>query len=202
MRFAKSATILLTCLFAATAVHAEKDGKDAKRMQQMLRKLEHDKAQLEREKGEAEARVKETEAKAEEAAKHANARNAALSRQLKAAEEETASLKTALDETSRKLAEQSEARRKAEAEDSRLGGALAVQEKATSACEAKNAELYRYGQEMSARYENKDAIDALLQAEPFTGLKRVEVENLLEEYRDKLDAQKIEPKALPRAAGR
>ncbi len=41
------------------------------------------------------------------------------------------------------------------------------------------------------RFEQKTCGEILAQKEPFTGLKRVEVENLLEEYRDKLDEQKL-----------
>ncbi len=33
--------------------------------------------------------------------------------------------------------------------------------------------------------------DALKQKEPFVGFRQVEIENLLEEYRDRLDAEKI-----------
>jgi hypothetical protein len=32
----------------------------------------------------------------------------------------------------------------------------------------------------------------VLRLEPFTGIKRVGTENVLEEYRDKLDAQKVQ----------
>jgi hypothetical protein len=41
------------------------------------------------------------------------------------------------------------------------------------------------------RFEQKSCNEILVQKEPLFGLKRVEIENLLEEYRDKLDEQKL-----------
>ena len=47
--------------------------------------------------------------------------------------------------------------------------------------------------------QNRGSLGALLEAEPVLGFKRVEIENLLEEYRDKVDAQKIN-RAVPTEA--
>jgi len=57
-------------------------------------------------------------------------------------------------------------------------------------CEAKNLALYEANQELLERYENKGAWEALLQSEPVTGLKQVQIENILEEYRDRLFEQR------------
>ncbi|MFN0040752.1 MAG: hypothetical protein ACKVP2_14670 [Burkholderiales bacterium] len=64
------------------------------------------------------------------------------------------------------------------------------------ACEEKNLALYRVGEELLERYRKKGVMDALKQAEPFTGIEQVRVENLWQEYRDKLDTQKIDKSAL------
>ncbi len=60
-------------------------------------------------------------------------------------------------------------------------------------CEKKNADLYRISVEMMQKYESKGVIAALLQEEPFTGIDKVRVESLLQEYRDKADAAKFTP---------
>jgi hypothetical protein len=44
-------------------------------------------------------------------------------------------------------------------------------------------------------YAAKSCSDSLLQREPFTGIKQVEIENILEEYSYKLDQQKVDTKA-------
>jgi hypothetical protein len=73
----------------------------------------------------------------------------------------------------------------------KLQGELKLSRGETSSCEAKNVALYGYGRDLLAKYEGKGCIDALKAKEPFTQLERVKMENTLEEYRDKLDAQKL-----------
>jgi chromosome segregation ATPase len=58
-------------------------------------------------------------------------------------------------------------------------------------CEDKNAKLYRYNRDILSAAQDRTLWDRLMRAEPFTQLKKVELENLLEEYRDKIDAQQI-----------
>lgn len=55
-------------------------------------------------------------------------------------------------------------------------------------CETKNAELYKLGKEVLDRYANRGSLSGV---EPFTRLKRVEFENLAQEYEDKMRANEI-----------
>ncbi|MDO9448997.1 MAG: hypothetical protein Q7J21_00820, partial [Rugosibacter sp.] len=71
---------------------------------------------------------------------------------------------------------------------------------ALAACEAKNAKLHGYGVDLLDKYEKKGCGAALLQADPFTQLKRVEIENLMEDYREKLDEQKLDEKKMDQAS--
>ncbi len=59
-------------------------------------------------------------------------------------------------------------------------------------CEKKNMALYDLNVEILDRYRNKGVWSALLQAEPFTQIKKVEINNILQEYKEKLDDQKME----------
>lgn len=70
---------------------------------------------------------------------------------------------------------------------------LTRQSKSLEVCETKNARLVEANLELLHRYENKGVFDALFQREPVTGLKQVEIESLIEEYRDKMDALKVKP---------
>lgn len=70
---------------------------------------------------------------------------------------------------------------------------LATREKQIAVCEDSNLKLYQYGRDLIKQCRDHSATDAVLRLEPVTGIKRVEIENLLEEYRDKLDAQKLIP---------
>ena len=60
-------------------------------------------------------------------------------------------------------------------------------------CETKNAKLYGLGVEILGRYENVDFGDAFGAKEPFVGTKRVELETLGQDYRDKLTESKVKP---------
>jgi chromosome segregation ATPase len=51
--------------------------------------------------------------------------------------------------------------------------------------EKKNLALYRLNDDLLRQYNDKSSWDALLQREPVTGIKGVEIENLLQEYADK-----------------
>ena len=73
----------------------------------------------------------------------------------------------------------------------RLEQSLGVRDKELGSCETKNKKLYQYQVELINRAQNRGSLDALLEREPLTQLKRVEIENLLEEYRDKIDSEQI-----------
>jgi chromosome segregation ATPase len=60
-----------------------------------------------------------------------------------------------------------------------------------ASCEDKNVKLYTYGRDLIKQCTDRSSTDMVLRLEPFTCIKRVGLENVLEEYRDKLDAQKI-----------
>ena len=52
-------------------------------------------------------------------------------------------------------------------------------------CEAKNAQLYKIGEEVLDLYDKQDIFD-LASREPVTKLKRVEIENAMQDYEDKM----------------
>ena len=60
-------------------------------------------------------------------------------------------------------------------------------------CEFKNARLFQANQELVELYGQKDSFDRILQREPFTRLKQVEIESILEEYRHKLSESRVKP---------
>lgn len=65
-----------------------------------------------------------------------------------------------------------------EQERKRLEGVIQV-------CEKRNADLYQVSVDMMNRYQSKGVVDALLQKEPFTGIEKVRVDNVMQDYRDK-----------------
>ena len=86
--------------------------------------------------------------------------------------------------TAQMLAQVESAKKRTEGELSGKANKLQV-------CQAHNGQLYGLGREMMQKYRDKSCQDALAQAEPFTGLKKVEVENMLETWRDRLDREML-----------
>jgi chromosome segregation ATPase len=58
-------------------------------------------------------------------------------------------------------------------------------------CGKKNGELYQATLDMIEKYENKGVWDALLQQEPVTQLKRVEIENIVGDETYRIDRLKV-----------
>jgi hypothetical protein len=59
--------------------------------------------------------------------------------------------------------------------------------------ERKNVELYKTGDEILTRYSKFGLGEALAAREPFTGLRRTQLENLVQEYKDRLLDNTIQP---------
>lgn len=183
-----TALLLLTACAALPAVAAEKKadvGKgEVKRLQQVQRQLEKEKNQLAEQKAAAESELGEARKKADGEARRA----AGLSREMGA-------LRTARDGVAAKLAESEaevrrlqEQQRAMEAENKRLLADLGGEKQQRQACLGRVQELRRLGGEVLGLYEKKSCLESSLQREPFTGLKRVEIENVVEDLRDKLEA--------------
>ena len=194
--------VLVLAIAPGTAL-AAKDS--AKRLQQALHRVEQEKAQLARENEQLTQqataaatrleRLQEQLAAGQRRTGGLVARTAALEKEIEAvkADKEALSVKLAdteklRTETAVKLADTENERRRLEALGER-------QQQTIETCRDRNAKLYTYGNELIEQYRRKSCEDALLQSEPVTGLKRVEVENLMEDYRDKLDGER-----LPQAA--
>jgi len=84
-----------------------------------------------------------------------------------------------------------EVARTRDVEIKRTDAVLGATRQRAQACEAKNAELFKLGEQVLDLYDKKDVMDSLVADEPVTKLKRVELENLLQDYEDKFRAQEI-----------
>ena len=61
-------------------------------------------------------------------------------------------------------------------------------------CETKNAKLCLIANELIEKYRDKGIVGTLMQKEPFTQLKKVEIEKFMQEYKEKIEEQKLERK--------
>ncbi|MEI9991675.1 MAG: hypothetical protein WDM86_16730 [Rhizomicrobium sp.] len=86
-----------------------------------------------------------------------------------------------------------ETARAAEGARAQLATDLDVAKKSATACEAKNQKLFDIATEILRRYGDEDMSDALASHEPFLGLERVELQNLMQDDADKLRDNKVKP---------
>jgi chromosome segregation ATPase len=83
-----------------------------------------------------------------------------------------------------------ETARTRDADAKRLDAVVGQLRPKVQSCEAKNAELYKIGEEVLGLYDKKDFFD-LVSGEPVTKLKRVELENAMQDYEDKMRDNQI-----------
>lgn len=211
------AIYLLFGAMAAAPAWAANDSREKqmlRRMQQQVQQIEQARAQAEQEKAAALADKDTAERElnklrsGDNAAKRQLAgERAARSRTeagLKTAQAELEGLKLRVADTEKKLADsvalqRTTAEKLAQAESAKrqTESQLAVNRQDLNVCQTHNGRLYTLGREMMQKYRDKSCQDALAQTEPFTGLKKVEVENLLEVWRDSLDREKLRTAGQP-----
>jgi chromosome segregation ATPase len=186
------ASVMLAVALTPTGARAAEKKADPnkeqiRRLLLSQRKLEQEKVILAQEKDAVAAELGEVKKKVEGEAR----RVATLRKELDTQRTEKEAVAGKLAETEAALQKLLEQQRATEAERKRLDALAAQQKQSIAGCEAKNEKLHQHGVELLERYQQKGCFDAALQADPFTGLKRVEIENFVEDNREKLDEQKL-----------
>lgn len=163
--------------------------------------LEQDKARLaqslaeaEKARGAAQGRV----GRLNRELAQARQQHESIQKELDALRQEAGELKAQLEQARARLAEtqanltETQGRlRAAEADKHALEGIRVRQTREIALCEDRNKALYAIGRDLMTRFERKTCNEILAEGEPFTGIRRVQTENLLEMYRDKLDEQQL-----------
>ncbi len=106
------------------------------------------------------------------------------------------STQTRLNELIAKYRELAEQMRATEAERDQYLAQASASAQQLQSCAQNNLKLADIANEALDRYAKKGCFGALAQAEPFTGLKRAEVENAVEAYRQGVDSLRV-PAATP-----
>lgn len=208
------AAILLALSLSALA--QQEPNKQAARERELLRRAQAAQKQAEEAKAAAEQEKAKVEAEAKAAKAQIAKTSGAVARERKRGDELQATLDTVtreraslaseketlagklaqaearLNETLRDLAGVRDALAASEKELAQVRKVSALQAKSIRVCEDKNLKLYGVTTEVMARYKDQGFWDAVKRKEPFTGLRQVEVENLLEEYRDRAAEARVE----------
>ena len=190
---------------ARAAGRAARD--QARRIQQQLLVLEKEKAEALARKTQLEAELKEAQEKVGDTTQRAagaTRRAGELAKALDTLKHEHEQLQGRLlaEQTLRQETERRRAEREREAAGQRVafeaekrrletqGTQLA---EALAASRERNERMYKLGFELIDLYENKGVWTSALQAEPFTGLKRAQIEKMAEDEREKLDKERLPP---------
>lgn len=194
----------------------QEPNKQASRERELLRRAQAAQKQAEEAKAVVEAEKSKLEAEAKSAKAQAAKTSGAVARERKRADELQASLDAAGKERSSLLKDKESLGGKLTETESRLKEALAAlastraslaarekelqdarqiaaqQSASLRVCTDKNLKLYGVATEIIDKYRDQGVWDAVKRKEPFTGLRQVEVENLLEEYRDRASEARVE----------
>lgn len=197
------------------AMAADKDKaakQQEKRMRQMVQQAQAEKQELQSKFDQESAKLKqETEAEqAKNAALQgsvasANRKNTALNADLEKLHQDKSKLENDLQALQEKfsqseaqLAEARELNRKGEAERKSMQAAIINKQQQVNASQEKNARLHDFGLQLVKIYDKPSTYEQVMRDEKFTQLKRVELENILQDYRDKLDEARVVPGEIKR----
>jgi chromosome segregation ATPase len=105
--------------------------------------------------------------------------------------EQAAQQRARMDELVKQFRETIENLKKTELERNELKTTLAARESVLGTCVANNDKLFATGNEILDRYEAKGCFASAREKEPFTQVKRVQLQNLVDAYRWQLEDQKL-----------
>ncbi len=208
VRAAAGASVLVLLFLSGGATHAQtqRSGGDTARVVQQLQQLTAEKAKLQ---SDLDAANKELEAlkagSAQAAAEQARLQQRA--RELEQAgeklriegsgnDEALQKSRAQLQELIGKYREMAQALRDVETERDSLKAGKSVQERELKACVDRNAQMYLLTDEILGRLEDQGLWSTLTGKEPFTRLSRTRLENLVEDYRYRVDELKLVNKSV------
>jgi chromosome segregation ATPase len=204
MRTQISASIAIALLIASPPVfsQAERSGNADARVMQQLQQVTAERAALQAEN----AKLKEETEKLRKEVQQVSAAKTSLETRNKAltvnatrgeasgkqAEEQLEKTRGQLQELVAKFRETAQTLDDVETDRATVKGQLAVHEREFRTCVDRNAGLYNLNAEVLDRMENRGFWSNLAQREPFTKLKRVELENLIDDYKYRADELRLE----------
>lgn len=200
--------LLLLCLhFSAGAQQApSREQEQIRRLRQQVQQLQQEQANAVEQSRKAAAEKQQVEQKAREeravleqklksSQSKVSSQVAELEKKLQAAQAELTALQSRLSETQRQSStELAQARERLALRDKAYTQLETTNKQQASQLQAvtrNNNALYNLGLELLERYQKKGVAEAAADSEPFLQLKRVQLENLVQDYEDKLEKERV-----------
>ncbi|MDQ1363112.1 MAG: hypothetical protein QG652_972 [Pseudomonadota bacterium] len=179
--------LLLACLMLAQPAHAADEA--IARAQFMIRQISAERDQLQTDKAALQAQLDELQKKHESLENKSSKTSGDMKQQFTQLREQYEGERKSHETTRTTLAA-------TVAEKNRLADIAAGQSQSLELCIGNNKKLYDVTRTMLGEYETKSMWDSLVQAEPFTGMTRIEVENLVDDMQYKIDDLRVNPDLL------
>jgi chromosome segregation ATPase len=202
---------LIAVALTGASIHASGEaarregGGDTARLQMMLQQLNTEKTNLTAENAKLKTELDKTKKELEAAVKERDAGTQKLGRSSQdlvnsqakadALQRGFDTLKSRFDQLVEQFRSTVAAMKELEQEKDQLASGAADYDVRVKACERNNDALYKADLELIDLYEKKGVFTSLMQHEPVTRLKRVEIENLMDRYRQLAEDMRL--KALP-----
>lgn len=193
----------LSCMLAFTAdAQVQRSGNADARVAQQLQQLTSERSALQAENTKLKQELEQAKAQLQKtgaATKTLESRNRALEASAgrgtaasQQAEEQLERTRVQMQELVTKFRETAETLREVETERATLKGHFATKEREFKTCVDRNAGLYNLNVEVLDRMENRGFWSNVAEREPFTRIKRVELENLIDDYKYRADELRLE----------
>jgi uncharacterized protein YlxW (UPF0749 family) len=187
---------------SASLAQTQRTGSADARMQQQLQQLSNERialqaenARLKQELEQLKKDLDKTSAARSTLEKRAHLLEATASRgeaSGKQAEEQLERARAQMQELIAKFRETAQSLRDVETQHATTKTQLAMREREIKTCIDRNAGLYNLNVEVLDRMDDRGFWSALSQREPFTQLKRVQLENLIDDYKYRADELRLE----------
>jgi chromosome segregation ATPase len=204
------ASTIVTTLLAGLTVQAQtaRSGSGANtQLLQQLQQLASERTSLQAEAARAKKELedarkerddlKKAQQAVEQRAKTSAAALAQSASERAASEQELTQTKAKMEELIAKFRETLQTLRQIEAESASAKQTLATRDQQLKVCVDRNASLYKLNGEILTHLEHESAWSHVARSEPFTKIKRVQLENLADDYQARADDQRVSPGSTP-----
>src|SRR5271165_1403989 len=144
--------------------------------------------------------LKKAQGSVDQHAKESAAALAQAKTQREADAEQLQQTKARFDQLVAKFRETAQTLRDTESDRTQVKQTLAARDHELQVCIDRNVELYKINGEALTRLEKQNFWSRAAASEPFTKLKRVQMENLVDDYKARASDQKVTPPAVPGSA--
>jgi type VI protein secretion system component VasK len=210
MQFRLTLAVAITAVLSPPLIHAQttrSGNADVRVMQQLQQataektKLEAENADLKHQLDDLKKKLDKTSAQQNALQQRAKALETVASRESSSTQQNNEALEKSraqMQELVTKFRETAQTLREVESDRNEVKSQLSAREREFKTCVDRNAGLYFLGEEMLDRLEHKGVWASIKESEPFTQISRTRLENLVDDYRARVEELRLAKKSASR----